>query len=1583
MSAVAFTAFSSGSAYAEGANDTSRIIHVYFLTGQSNSLGTVRINPAPQELRDLYATTQDEAMLWNGNMKKSDGTLYEPEATRVWKAVVPQAPTFNGNLCMGPEYGFAYMMEKKGWDTATVNGVDHDIAIVKCSLDGGENAYWVKGTAAYNSIVNSIKTAVGQLPEGAQIDVSGLMYLQGESDRANTADITEAKQRYLNFLTNLSGDLKAAGINADAILTDSVVGEPANWKGNDNTSGGTTTAKELLALSKENENVDYVYTRDMTKITGGDDLGVHYDGKSQLTIGARYAYATAIQKGLNVSADGRVRSQQYGDTQLNETPVSLNEARAWWRNADETAWSTTALANEVVVWDLSSANQEDTLNGNLAVKGIRVEDPFRDTVVIKNAGSADATLSVGEAGIQLQRSNLSLQTKVATTADQTWDIAAGRTLNISNALSGNHTIALQNSTGSGTGSVVLSRTDTDHSWSLGNGTSLAGTALGNVAVQAGASAALSADSVATLTMSNNTTLAVGGEGDTAALNIGTLTLQGDTTFVLDFKSSAAYDSLTVSHMAGTGSAVFDFNIGRTGRGGNYTVVSGWDNTYTFSATGLGAGSSLNLVNGNLVLTLAGSSSAPDYSKTWPKDTQTQGSVTSGTFDAAASSANGLFSGSTSYFFASANNRGSEAEPINVYAEAHNINATWVAAAGETGASRYRTMTGNVSLLVSGDTDGSAHNTTAAFSIANATVHGDVYTELADANATYTGATYGSHSYASFGVYNGIVDGNNTLVIRDGVFNNAVTAGASAWSNGQSIGAVQLDIKGGTFKNRISAAGTGLVNGNVDLVISGGDFSQNSNGIYAGGNAATSIVKGDTITTLAGIDGNNAFAAYNGTVSGGGAVTGATVEGNRILCLSGVQTNLNATLKDFNVINVTDATETTLKHSKIVMENGTQVTVDGESRLALQKDGAGPWKLGDANVTFSVAQDSVLSKVGDYWVNLGKLTGQGTYEIAGTSGGSQVANLSGFSGTISVATGNSLQLLGTDGANTTFRVAQGGTAALTAATGAMGTLSGNGQVIFYNNSKITQGAGGTGFSFADDWTGTVKLTKENIATANNQQIFLSKFGQAGSVIELSGVGKGNTNLVYLASETVNADLKLTGDGLTLGAGSSGTFTTFNGAWSGNGAFSFTYGNTTQGFRFNGDMTGYTGNMTFAGKQVVEFGNGGIGASVGSISGTGVLNATGATATLRFNYSGDVNAKNLIQGNFNLEQNGSASLTLTAANTYTGTTTINSGSVILKENGALGTGTVTLKAAGHASLTAGGITITTNETDVLISGQQQGGISAAGLNGSFTLTNAVVTADNTADTTLGTKLQQSTLINSGSGTVTVNHSDNTLTRLYAKNGAITVQNAESTAAALKDITAEGGNITLVSGTDSLAFTLNTLTLANGRTVSAYVGGSALTQSASDPVANLYIADGGHLITGTAAHLDANLVIGNGATVSMAAGGLDMGCTVTLGAGEHFELSGATVNNGVLENYVLFTGVEGLTLNGTAITDMGWYDATAIIAGITANGVTLDTTEHSYVIGYWNGTVSLAESTVPEPATATLSLLALAALAARRRR
>ena len=153
------------------------------------------------------------------------------------------------------------------------------------------------------------------------------------------------------------------------------------------------------------------------------------------------------------------------------------------------------------------------------------------------------------------------------------------------------------------------------------------------------------------------------------------------------------------------------------------------------------------------------------------------------------------------------------------------------------------------------------------------------------------------------------------------------------------------------------------------------------------------------------------------------------------------------------------------------------------------------------------------------------------------------------------------------------------------------------------------------------------------------------------------------------------------------------------------------------------------------------------------------------------------------------------------------------------------------------------------------------------------------------------------------------------------------------------------------------LNTLSLGSGSTFSAHESPLTLTT----------------LKAGTGAALNASIAFTAGASLILD-GALTMSRDVALVSGMSLTLSESMLAD--LYGYkavTLFTGVDKLTLDNAVLVD----GTTLSINGVFSN---LDSGS-DYTLAYVDGMVRLA--VIPEPATATLNLLALAALATRRRR
>ena len=193
---------------------------------------------------------------------------------------------------------------------------------------------------------------------------------------------------------------------------------------------------------------------------------------------------------------------------------------------------------------------------------------------------------------------------------------------------------------------------------------------------------------------------------------------------------------------------------------------------------------------------------------------------------------------------------------------------------------------------------------------------------------------------------------------------------------------------------------------------------------------------------------------------------------------------------------------------------------------------------------------------------------------------------------------------------------------------------------------------------------------------------------------------------------------------------------------------------------------------------------------------------------------------------------------------------------------------------------------------------------------------------------------------------------------------------------DISQWSGNITVTAGelVFNNAVSVAEVSVTGGTlTVGTYDGTGTLTTEQS-------LTATSKATFGAGAVVNANLVLSSGATVTMAEA-LTMGSTLTLSEG--MTLSGDLVSTikGMSDDGTvdLFTGVDALYL-GDSTTASGALDATS--------GVNLDTYfdfegASKYYLGYSGGNVFAGVMPIPEPTTATLSLLALAGLAARRRR
>ncbi len=264
-------------------------------------------------------------------------------------------------------------------------------------------------------------------------------------------------------------------------------------------------------------------------------------------------------------------------------------------------------------------------------------------------------------------------------------------------------------------------------------------------------------------------------------------------------------------------------------------------------------------------------------------------------------------------------------------------------------------------------------------------------------------------------------------------------------------------------------------------------------------------------------------------------------------------------------------------------------------------------------------------------------------------------------------------------------------------------------------------------------------------------------------------------------------------------------------------------------------------------------------------------------------------------------------------------------------------------------------------------------------------AVFTVTGTGDLTLSGALSVQKAINN-TGSVTVKDSvtigsrwDGSTTGSIGEN--VTDVNVNGTLTVSDGATlANSGNIA-VSG----KLTVNKGTVGNGGVITV-AGEGAKVELNSEAVitSDIIVGSGGTVDVGNRPNLTAS-------DITVQAGGtLDLSDTLTLGSGSLTLDSGSTL---IMANRTVdFSG--SLTLGENVTIDLSWCAADSFAPGINLfsgvsnedwvdTQVTIKLADNAEIYGWLKLTDSGAVRLVPEPTTATLSLLALAGLAARRRR
>jgi len=442
-----------------------------------------------------------------------------------------------------------------------------------------------------------------------------------------------------------------------------------------------------------------------------------------------------------------------------------------------------------------------------------------------------------------------------------------------------------------------------------------------------------------------------------------------------------------------------------------------------------------------------------------------------------------------------------------------------------------------------------------------------------------------------------------------------------------------------------------------------------------------------------------------------------------------------------------------------------------------------------NLSFIGAFPMTLAAGGTAAINVTAAAPGGTLSINSVQGQGANFTVTGVAGggTENITTG-SINLTG--GANST-----GGTLNITTSgnisiTGAVTTTGGgSGFPATYNAGNITLNSTG----------GSISSTT---LTANG----------AGSVVA-SGAAGGNVSINCGTTAAITSITAKGGDGAAPGVGGSGGSVTVNG-----GTVTVSGGiNTSKGAGPGAPVAGALnlngGTLSFAsltGGGNVVFGGGTLKytATMGDYSAQ-IKNSSAAinidTNGNNITFASAINSSNTA----GLTKSGAGTLTLTAANTYTGSTTISAGTLKVGINDAITTATaLSLDNSATAIL------------DLNDFNQTIGSLSGGGTNGgNVTLGSGVLTVGNSTDTTY------SGVISETGGLTKVGGSVLTLSGANTYTGATTVT-AGTLRLGVADVISDLSDVTVASTLDSNGFneTVDALTVQNGGTLE--VGSATLT-------------------------------------------------------------------------------------------------------------------------------------------------------------
>ncbi len=521
--------------------------------------------------------------------------------------------------------------------------------------------------------------------------------------------------------------------------------------------------------------------------------------------------------------------------------------------------------------------------------------------------------------------------------------------------------------------------------------------------------------------------------------------------------------------------------------------------------------------------------------------------------------------------------------------------------------------------------------------------------------------------AASGTFSGLIAGSGGIVLNAGT---EILTGANSYTGPTTVNGGTLEVGAATVTYNVANNGTFGFYSNTAIAMSG--VVSGSGALIQTGSGTTTISAAQTYTgsttissgTLA-LSGSGSIAASSSLANNGTFSIAAATGGVSIASLSGVgAVQLGAI--DLTLTNAAGTFTGSISGSGGLILAGGKETLSGSSSFTgVTTISAGTLYIAGASVLPSSAK--ILDNAA---LDISGVTSTGiqTTTLIVSLGGSGTVALGSatlaltnatdtFSGAISGTGGLTVsggtEILTGASSYTGVTTIKGATLALSGA----GSLAGSGTVADNGVFDVSAAGGGAVTIGSLSGSGTVFLGSNNLNLTNASTSFSGAIAGVGGLIVSGGTQTLNGSSSYTGSTTIGAGTLQLGDGIVNGSiignvVDNGTLAfnqlnaaTFSGIISGSGGVT----------QLGTGIAALTGANTYTGGTritvgTLQIGNGG---TTGSIVGDVVDNGT-----LAFDRSDSMTFAGTISGAGNVSQVGGGNLTLTAINSYTGTTTINS-------------------------------------------------------------------------------------------------------------------------------------------------------------------------------------------------------------------------------------------------------------------------------------------------------------------------------------